>query len=37
MEAVKGTFVDFHEAWNIVNGKHDINMIYLAEDEIEQN
>ena len=37
MEAVKRTFADFHEAWNIVEGKHDIYMIHLAEDEIEQN
>ena len=37
MEAVKGTSMDFHEVWNIVKGKHDIYMIHLAEDEIEQN
>ena len=37
MEAVRRTFADLHEAWNIVEGKHDIYMIYLAEDEIEQN
>ena len=37
MEAVKGTFADIHEAWNIVEGKHDIYMIHSAEDEIEQN
>ncbi|XP_068692645.1 uncharacterized protein [Montipora foliosa] len=37
MEAVKRTFADLHEAWNIVEGKHDIYMIHLAEDEIEQN
>lgn len=37
MEAVKRTFADLHEAWNIVEGKHDIYMIHLTEDEIEQN
>jgi len=37
MEAVKRTFADLHEAWNIVEGKHDIYIIHLAEDEIEQN
>ena len=37
IEAVKRTFADLHEAWNIVEGKHDIYMIHLTEDEIEQN
>jgi len=37
MDAVKRTFADLHEAWNIVEGKHDIYMIHLTEDEIEQN
>ena len=37
METVKRTFADLHEAWNIVEGKHDIYMIHLPEDEIEQN
>ena len=37
METVKRTFADLHEAWNIVEGKHDIYIIHLAEDEIEQN
>ena len=37
MEAVKRTFAYLHEAWNIVEGKNDIYMIHLAEDEIEQN
>ena len=37
MEAVKRTFADLHHAWNIVEGKHDIYMIHLTEDEIEQN
>ena len=35
METVKRTFADLQEAWNIVEGKHDIYII--AEDEIEQN
>ncbi|KAL9961368.1 hypothetical protein ACROYT_G030292 [Oculina patagonica] len=37
MNAVKRTFADLHEAWNIVEGKHDIYMIHLTEDEIGQN
>ena len=37
METVKRTFADLHEAWNIVEGKHDIYMIHLPEDEIEQD
>ena len=37
METVKRTFADLHEAWSIVKGKHDIYMIHLPEDEIEQN
>ena len=37
METVKRTFADLHEAWNIVEGKHDIYMIYLPEEQIEQN
>ena len=37
IEAVKRTFADLNEAWNIVEGKHDIYMIHLTEDEIEQN
>ena len=37
METVKRTFADLHEAWNIVEGKHYIYMIYLPEEQIEQN
>ena len=37
IETVKRTFADLHEAWNIVEDKHDIYMIHLAEDEIKQN
>ena len=37
MEAVKRTIAYLHEAWNIVKGKHDIYMIHLAEEEVEQN
>lgn len=35
MEVVKRIFVDLYEVWNIVEGKYDIYMIYLVEDEIE--
>jgi hypothetical protein len=31
MEAIKRTFADLHEAWNIVEGKHDIYMIHLTK------
>ena len=37
MEAIKRTFAELHEAWNVVEGKHDIYMIHLTEEEIEQN
>ena len=37
VETVKRTFADLHEAWNTVEDKHDIYIIHLAEDEIEQN
>lgn len=35
MEVVKRIFADLYEVWNIVEGKYDIYMIYLIEDEIE--
>ena len=37
IETVKGTFAELNEAWNIVEGEHDIYTIHLEEEEIEQS
>ena len=37
MDTVKRTFAELNEAWNTVEGKHDIYTIHLTEEEVEQN
>ena len=37
IDSVKRTFADLHEAWNTVEGKHDLYTLYLAEEEVEQS
>ena len=36
METVKRTFGDLHEAWNIVEGKHDIYMIHSPRQSMDK-
>ena len=37
IDTVKRTFAEFNEAWNTVEGKHDIYTIHLTEEEVEQS
>ena len=37
IDTVKRTFADLHEAWNTVEGKHDLYTLHLTEEEVEQN
>ena len=37
MDTVKRTFAELNEAWNTVEGKHDIYTIHLTEEEVEQS
>ena len=36
IDTVKRTFAELNEAWNTVEGKHDIYTIHLTEEEVEQ-
>ena len=35
IEVVEGNFTKLTEAWDLVEGKHDIYMMHLADDETE--
>lgn len=37
IDTVKRTFAELNEAWNTVEGKHDIYTIHLTEEEVEQS
>ena len=37
IDTVKRTFAELNEAWNLVEGKHDIYTIHLPEEEVEQS
>ena len=37
IDTVKRTFVELHEAWSTVEGKHDLYTLHLTEEEIEHN
>ena len=37
IDTVKRTFAEFNEAWNLVEGKHDMYTIHLNEEEVEQS
>ena len=37
VDTVKRTFAELNEAWNTVEGKHDIYTIHLTEEEVEQS
>ena len=37
IDTVKRTFIELNEAWNTVEGKHDIYTIHLTEEEVEQS
>ena len=37
IDTVKRTFTELNEAWNTVEGKHDIYTIHLTEEEVEQS
>ena len=37
IDTVKRTFAEFNEAWNTVEGNHDIYTIHLTEEEVEQS
>ena len=37
IDTVKRTFAEFNEAWNTVEGKHDIYTIHLTEEEVKQS
>ena len=37
IDTVKRTFAELNEAWNTVQGKHDIYTTHLTEEEVEQS
>ena len=37
IDTVKRTFAELNEAWNTVEGKHNIYTIHLTEEEVEQS
>ena len=37
IDTIKRTFTELNEAWNTVEGKHDIYTIHLTEEEVEQS
>ena len=36
IDTAKRTFAELSEAWNLVEGKHDIYTVHLTEEEVEQ-